>query len=246
MRWPAKSGRAPSSPPRDLHKSMWRWTSHLTVTLGVLCGVARWGWAVAFAFVVITFCAGSVAACFLEDGGLSAAPRVTRIAVWTGLTAIAVSALVVVLGFVGVLLLLLVAAMSPVVRFCVATRWFTAVDRSGSVTAYKPESAPATTELAPGRSAEPRSLRLDLDVMPPEDVHALDDAALCLAWRRSFTALDAARTPSDHLTLVATRELYLDELQRRYPHGVESWLASGARAASNPMPFLGRERRADR
>jgi hypothetical protein len=183
------------------------------VTIGVLCGVARWGWVAAFAFVVIAFSAGSVAACFLDDEGLAATPKVLRIAVWTGLTVTAVSGLVVVLRFAGVCLLLVVAAFSPFVRFC-ATRWFTTVESPGS-----PAPIPDAT-------------------LPPA-LGELDDAALCLAWRRSFAALEAARSPSGLLAVVTQRQLYLDELHRRHPDGVASWLASGARAASNPMRFLG-------
>jgi hypothetical protein len=67
---------------------------------------------------------------------------------------------------------------------------------------------------------------------------ALDDAELCLAWRRSFVLLNEAASPQEKLVVVTLRERYLDELQRRCPSGVSRWLDSGARASGNPLPFL--------
>ena len=67
---------------------------------------------------------------------------------------------------------------------------------------------------------------------------ALDDAELCLAWRRSFVLLNEAASPQEKLVVVTLRERYLDELQRRCPAGVSRWLDSGARASGNPLPFL--------
>jgi hypothetical protein len=61
---------------------------------------------------------------------------------------------------------------------------------------------------------------------------------LCQAWQRTYVQLqrhtDAAWT--EHLA--QTRCTYLDELQRRDPDGFAAWIASGARAASDPMRYL--------
>ena len=67
---------------------------------------------------------------------------------------------------------------------------------------------------------------------------ALDDAELCLAWRRSFVLLNEAASPEEKLVVVTLRERYLEELQRRSPSGVSRWLDSGARASGNPLPYL--------
>jgi hypothetical protein len=67
---------------------------------------------------------------------------------------------------------------------------------------------------------------------------ALDDAELCLAWRRSFVLLNEAASPREKMVVVSLRQRYLDELQRRSPSGVSRWLESGARASGNPLPFL--------
>lgn len=66
----------------------------------------------------------------------------------------------------------------------------------------------------------------------------LDDDQLCLAWRSSFVHLQAARSAGEFVRLVERRRELLDELSRRHHAGVSRWLASGARAASNPRRFL--------
>jgi hypothetical protein len=37
---------------------------------------------------------------------------------------------------------------------------------------------------------------------------------------------------------VAVRQRFLDEFERRNSSGLAAWLASGARAAGNPLPYL--------
>jgi len=72
----------------------------------------------------------------------------------------------------------------------------------------------------------------------PEELAALDEVSLCLAWRRSFTLLGAASSPAERMAVVRHREQCLDELQRRYPRGLAAWLSSGAQASGDPLPFL--------
>jgi hypothetical protein len=42
--------------------------------------------------------------------------------------------------------------------------------------------------------------------------------------------------------VVAQRQVYLDEMERRSPSGLRAWLESGARAAGGPERFLGKRR----
>jgi hypothetical protein len=67
---------------------------------------------------------------------------------------------------------------------------------------------------------------------------SLTDAQLCTAWRVSFSALEKARTEQQRLRIVEERQDCLDELERRNPHGLAAWLASGARAAGDPTRFV--------
>jgi len=78
--------------------------------------------------------------------------------------------------------------------------------------------------------------------LPTATLRDLDDEELCLAWRRSFVQLQHATSASVRMLRVQQRQLILDELERRNPHGLAAWLASGCRAAGNPLPFLARTR----
>ena len=64
---------------------------------------------------------------------------------------------------------------------------------------------------------------------------SVDD--LCWAWRRSFTRLQRADAVGV-VRLTRERQLYLDELERRYPREFRAWLSAGARAASDPSRFV--------
>jgi hypothetical protein len=213
------------------------------VTVGVLCSVASWGWATTLAEVLVFgFCAAFIAGATLASDGFSATWKVTRIALFTGFALPAIAGVVAVFGWAGVLVLLGLLVISPAVRFCVENRWFIAENAFAT---------PATTEPAAPAEARRRDPARAVDPVPapqpastvtyaalPKDLDDMDDAALCLAWRRSFPMLEAARSEPERMALVAQRQLYLDEMQRRCPKGVAAWLASGARASSNPMPFL--------
>lgn len=75
-------------------------------------------------------------------------------------------------------------------------------------------------------------------------IETMDDAAVCLAWRTSFLALQRPLSSASRLRWVERRQECLDELERRNPGGFSAWLASGARAAGDPSKYiLGSERR---
>jgi hypothetical protein len=84
-----------------------------------------------------------------------------------------------------------------------------------------------------------RRLVLLADLPDAGDMPELDDPGLCEAWRRSYVRLERSRGAA-RLAVVRLRQLYLDELVRRHPAEVRQWLASGARAAGNPLPYLRR------
>jgi len=77
---------------------------------------------------------------------------------------------------------------------------------------------------------------------PAVEVGAMTTTELVLAWRRSYLQLMGVRSPSQLAILAARRQQLLDELERRDRPGVERWLRSGARAASDPSRFLQRPR----
>jgi hypothetical protein len=67
---------------------------------------------------------------------------------------------------------------------------------------------------------------------------SLSAAEVCEVWRSSFSALQRASSLSQRMRIVAARQACLDEFERRCPHGLTAWLASGARAAGNPSKFI--------
>jgi hypothetical protein len=187
--------------------------------VGVLCAVAEWGWVgCATAAVGVAILAGSAVASAWGVVGMRSASRLGRISVATALVVVAVAGLTYVFGIVGFLVVATLTGTSPALRSLVRRWWPTHSDRRRS-------AVPATAVAVPA-------------VEPPRDLGSLDDDALCLAWRRSFHQLQDARSPGARLAVVDLRRAYLDELQRRCPTGLASWLASGARASGNPLPFL--------
>jgi hypothetical protein len=98
-----------------------------------------------------------------------------------------------------------------------------------------PESSPdsGTLTVAP--------VHLALDEMRAA-ARALTTSELCREWRRSFVRLQSARTFRDRCYVVALRQVYLDEMDRRSPTAFQAWLASGARAAGGPDRYLAVER----
>lgn len=93
---------------------------------------------------------------------------------------------------------------------------------------------------APEPSVAPPILprAIEAPAVEPE-VCDLSTDELCLAWRRSFLLLADAALPSRRAAIVLRRSSILDEMHKRDPQGLESWLASSPRAAGNPLPFLG-------
>ena len=90
-----------------------------------------------------------------------------------------------------------------------------------------------------GIRSGPTSCRLDVTDSAARE---MTNSELCREWRRSFVALQAARSPVELIRVVAQRQVYLDEMERRSPSALQAWLASGARAAGGPDRYLSGER----
>jgi hypothetical protein len=190
--------------------------------LGLACATGVWGLRASIAVLVTSTCTAAVI------GGV-VTERVTagiRTGVAVGVCLGAAAGLVAGLGWLGVLILFGLAVTSPVVRSRLDARWRTVPQRGPSFQATPPVPLDDATALAP--ITEPA----------PADVGALDDAQLCLEWRRSFVRLETVRGAAARLAVVEQRQRYLDELQRRHTDAFQKWLESGARASGNPLPFL--------
>ena len=100
--------------------------------------------------------------------------------------------------------------------------------------------------LGMGRGASETSGRVDLASAlhaldmerAREVVHRLDLDGLCWAWTHSADLLAEVPQPPARAAVVALREVYLDEMERRDPAGFAAWLEAGVEAAASPARFL--------
>lgn len=70
------------------------------------------------------------------------------------------------------------------------------------------------------------------------EARGLTDTDLCQVWRTSFRELRAATSPSLQAEIVASRQVYLDELARRDRAGLEAWMSSGAAGPEDASPVF--------
>ena len=154
-------------------------------------------------------------------------PVVSRARVVARVAAAVLAGLIVLLlgGVITLIPLLLLGATAAVLLH----------DRRSALTIPRtqpPPPPPPPLLLLPGTSAV---LPGGVDVL---SLAQWSERELCHAWQRTYVQLqrhtDAAWT--EHLA--QTRRTYLDELQRRDPTGFAAWIASGARAASDPSRYL--------
>jgi hypothetical protein len=196
----------------------------------MVCALLEWGWAIpASGILLLGMCGAATAASLSGDRGRPEVSRIAWIGFVGGVTPTAALGLVVALGATGLLVVLLVAGTSPPAKVAARALFHAVTDTPDG----SPPDVP-TPPLSTLREVEaPGGETWTLDWLA-----SLDDGSLCLAWRQSFLLLEAAQTLEERVAVVRNRERCLDELQRRCPEGVETWLASGARAPGNPLPFL--------
>ena len=206
----------------------WTYWASVATTVGLTCAVARWGWTGPITGVVtLGVVAAAVGALLWCDQGVWAVRRSARVGLVTGSVATAAVGLVAVFEVVGALVVLLLVGTSPAVVAALRVLWHSATDTPDTLAEISSGSVTTGWDLD---RAEP--------AISPETLGSLDDVSLCLAWRRSFVQLEAARSPEARMAVVQQRQQCLDELQRRFPRGVAAWLSSGARASGNPLPYL--------
>jgi hypothetical protein len=214
----------------------------LCIALGAVGIAAALSWSLSVTVVFFTCAAACGAVLGTAALGPDGAPpdsivwrQVVTGAAVGGLVTAAAIGMGVLLG-AGPALMLLVLGIggSPtVIRFCRRR-----LGQSG------PDSPSAPPPARSGQIVEPTATEAGDDAQPQPQPQPLTDAQLCTAWRISFSALEKASTEQQRLRIVAERQNCLDELERRNPHGLAAWLASGARAAGDPTRFVLGDRRA--
>ena len=210
----------------------WIWTAAVVTITCVACLSRQITWSETLLGMFVTALIVSAATVGVLLGSDARDSRPAAIAYITGRNALVGASVVLVAstlvqagGAIGWLVVLLMAAGAPpIVERVAAVLHLAGVRRTRAV-------APAP--------AEPVELRT-IDAVPESDapVERLSTPNLVLAWRYSYRALELASSYHARARIAARRQAYLDELERRDPTGVQRWLESGARAASDPTRFL--------
>jgi hypothetical protein len=167
-----------------------------------------------------------------------------------GLVMVAICGYAAAVGLATLPLLLLIAATSPpVIGWLYASRADGAA-RTSAVSRVEVAPAEAKPARAPRvkttmrRRSKPKAQQPATPepaaVQPTAAINLteLSDEELCLAWRRSYIELQSCTTEQRRLEVVARRNAYLDELERRAPDAFAEWLESGPRAAGDPAKFF--------
>jgi hypothetical protein len=218
---------------RAFRRLLWNLIAVVTVVLGAVCAFLTWGWAVAIYGLVGWTLLGLLAS--LID--LPAVQSPIRVAARALVCLLAAAGLIAMIGWAAVVWVAVVAAAHPALEHQLSRHL-------GSADPVASGHDSARREETPVPPAGPETSAVTSAGLPdPEVIAGLDDEKLCQAWRRSFVHLATCRMPTRRLEIVQLRQVYLDELARRHPAAVRRWLASGARAASNPMPFVDKSSR---
>jgi hypothetical protein len=214
------------------YRSSWLLAWSTTSLLGVCLALLLWPvGAVVLLFAIAATTAALISA--YTDGTVDVPvpealrTRLRRVAVRAGslgVGAVAVVALAAVAPHVLLVLLLLAGATSP---HCVGLVRGHLDDRRLRASRLRPDHARAWSETAVSTA------------------QGLTDHDLCHAWCTSFDVLQSTSNVEARARIVCLRQAYLDELDRRDPHGLHAWLTSGARATGNPDRYL-TDSRADR
>jgi len=204
----------------DTYERAWRTVVALVGVLALFVAVQRFGGTAAVTLFVL---AGALVAALTAAIERRGTRTTTRAAVQSGVVggavALAAFGLVFVLGTAGVLVLLAGALSSPPVLRLLRRH-------SSSDNGYV-EAPGARESDAPMHGADPDPTEALGAMLATEDFAApesMSDAALRLAWRRSYVALQQAGSVPAQLVVVQQRQRYLDELERRDPSGLSGWL----------------------
>lgn len=203
------------------YDSVWLIATRTLCVFGVAVAWTAWTPSAAAMVFTVGCVIGVTAMTVAQILGRPAHPRrVAGVGVKTGVVVLAAGGLAVPFGVAILPLLLIVAMFSPPVA-----AWFQY--RRASVAASDAAGSLLSTDGEDGALEEGTAALGDLG-----------DRELCRAWRKSYFDLTRSRSLPASLRIVQARQEYLDELERRSPHGLSAWLTSGARAAGDPSRYI--------
>lgn len=221
------------------HRGPWTVTAVLVALTGALAAYSAWPFVAFTSAFIWTTLLVAVTTWSYRDEREVPWYRPWQVGVVAGVAVVALIGWSLLMGFAGVLLVLLVALFSPPALRGVArlARW----TRRGTSLPKRPDPPEPSSRMAAASAPSTSGSVLDDQPVvrcPATPPASMDDDELCWAWRVSYVALQHAPSVSARLGAVQTRQEYLDELERRNPEGLAAWLCSGARAAGDPRPYI--------
>ena len=211
------------------HRFLWLFACTLAVALGLAVSLT-WPTESALAlFPVCAFLTGIAKLHYnlltLEAAALSplrsVMEGVARHALGGGLAMVGMLGLSALMGAWVLLLCMLLAVSSP-----------------GAMRFYRRRIAPAGVSVDHRPSSDDLPLAAHPLTAVECEARELTDKALCDVWRASFLQLREATSPTLQARIVAARHVYLDELARRNPAGLNAWLSSGTGVPEDASPIL--------
>ncbi len=218
----------------SLYRTAWTSTAYLLGGVGAVIGLLTIHTPEVAGVVGVGAVVGCLA-CLTARPGRSRgaeARRVITAGAVTAATGLALTGLIRILGPGAIVTAVIMMVASPP-----ALHRYAATARRCAQWRAPGNELPATTNDGDGPE-QPCSPFLSAPVV---SVRALSNQELCLAWRTSYTALQRIQRSGEitqQAGLVAARQAYLDELERRDPSGFARWLSAGARPASNPGRYV--------
>ena len=212
--------------------SVWSVCAHVTVAVGLVCAVARWGWVgpISAALLLAIMVASAAAAMLATD--TRELPRMMLIGLVAGVGLTAMGGLVAVFEVTGLCVVLLVVATCPAVHARVRRVW-------RSLTA----TSDAAAEAAPGGRGA-----LDPRGRPAAPAHTACSRGPRVPGRRRAVPGVAAKLPpapggavggGPHGRRRAASTVPRASWSGGVPAASRPGSRSGARASGNPLPFLG-------
>jgi hypothetical protein len=202
--------------------------------------------------LVLAACVGvSVALVPVSDGSVRPWRSALRVGAASGVVVVASAGLMGMFGPWGALLATALVVFSPAV-LTRARSWYHRVELGtldGDVTRHALAGRQPAAPRSRGDMPDPEydgGLTAVPGEKPPFSEHAwmagepesMDDAGLCLAWRRTCLALQRTGAPDSQLQIAQRRGQLLDELERRNASGFTAWLEAGSRAAADPSRYF--------
>lgn len=203
--------------------------------------------------LVLAACVGvSVALVPQSDGSARPWRSALRVGAVTGGVVVASAGLMGMFGTWGALIALSMTLFCPPL-LTLATRWYHAIEltvvdeaaRPKGPAGVPPPGTPGPGGHRPGLPDGEGATAVQGGSSPSPDgawiagePESMDDVGLCLAWRKTYVALQRSWAPEWQLRITQRREQLLDELERRNARGVAAWLAAGPSASGDPSRYI--------